>query len=493
MKNNDSKIIIFFFSGIFIGLAIGFFIFYPLNPFYKNSGFYKMKKILFAIENQYYKDIDLDEKIDYLIKILTKDLDPFSSYINDENYKSYEVSITYKFNGIGIRYDDHWGNIVIEEVFDNSPAEKAGLKPGDIILKVNDTVTYSAYQAVKIIRHVLPNPIKLQIKRCDSIFTVIIPTREIKINTVYGFLLDSSTGYIAINSISLNTGEEFKKALLQLKKQNIKNLILDLRDNPGGIIKESVKIIDPFFPENTQLFKLIDKNGKTNTFYSTQDTMAKNLKLAVIINAKTASAAELIAGVIQDYDRGIILGQKSYGKAVVQTDMRISNKEILHITTKKIILPSGRWYQKKVSDMVYHFDVDSVKAFLTKNKRRVLSNSGIIPDTTTIKYEFDYYLYLTLDSLAELFLHKYEKELCKSRSDAAKISKMIETFYKNELSEADTISKYAFMKILFEYALFVNKSTYYKVMIEEDPSIAIAKAILNSGDYYNLLKNEEDD
>ncbi len=394
MKKNS---LLTFFLGIIIGLSVGAIVFLPHNPFFKNPMFDKIKNLIISVNKNYIKPVSVDTLIDQFAAFLMQELDPYSYYLSKDEYREYKNDIYGYYYGFGFSYFKLKNQIYIGKVFKNSPADKKGLSFGYKILKINNISPDSI--PLKRLKNYLKGKkhIKLRISNCknDTIQCSLTADTIYLSNILYTIYADT-VAYIKINSFTSGISQKFRDYLSNIKSKKINNLVIDLRNNSGGLIKEAYSILDAFFPKGILLFTIEKNNSQKNKFIATDYYTGKGLKLIVLVNKNTASAAELFAGVIQDYDRGIIIGSKTFGKAVVQNDILLENGGVLHITTKRVILPSGRWIQKN-SDL-YDREKDTIITYKTLHNRPVFSNTGIIPDITKSSAEISYLIYFLNDN-----------------------------------------------------------------------------------------------
>jgi carboxyl-terminal processing protease len=270
------------------------------------------------------------------------------------------------------------------------PAQAGGLRIGDEFIMV-DTVNVSNLQTSDISR-LLKGPantsVFVQVKRGDDTISVDLTRRKIVISNVpYYGKIDEHTGYIKLTDFTTNAAAEVRSALMDLKAQGITRLILDVRDNPGGILKEAVEIVNLFIPKGKEVVRTMGKLENVNAVYkTTKSPLDKDIPIVVLINERSASAAEIVAGALQDYDRAVLVGRKTFGKGLVQTTVPLSYNAQVKVTTAKYYIPSGRCiqaidYSKKDENGNSSSVPDSLRnEFRTKNGRIVLDGAGIEPD-----------------------------------------------------------------------------------------------------------------
>lgn len=344
--------------------------------------------------NRYFVDtIDMKRTTRYGINAMLESLDPYTEYFSKDDTDQLKMMTTGEYGGIGAVIAQTKDSIVyIRELMHNMPADKAGIKAGDQIIKV-DSISFgktTSSEVTKLLKGVPGTELKICVKRLNDSKPrwITVKREKIVINPVpYYGVLPSGIGYISLMSFTDTASEEVKSALKSLLSQNVKGVILDLRNNGGGLITEAVNIVSLFVPKSSLVVTTKGRNmEEKNKFLTQTDPISAEIPLAVMINRNSASASEIVSGALQDLDRAVIVGEKSFGKGLVQTTMRLPYNGILKLTTAKYYIPSGRCIQK----INYH-DVregkegkelpDSLTAiFHTKSGREVHDAGGIMPD-----------------------------------------------------------------------------------------------------------------
>jgi carboxyl-terminal processing protease len=346
---------------------------------------------LFRELNTFYVDeIDPDKVIKSGIDNMLKTLDPYTVYYPESDVDEFTFMTTGKYGGIGSLVQTSGDYIIISEIYKGFPADLAGIKPGDLLKKV-DGISLKGFSRDKVSEKLKGNPgteIILTIERNGKETDYPIKREKIVVPPVpYYGIIDSKTGYIRFTNFTQNCIEDVKNALIALENNNVQQIILDLRGNPGGLLTEAVEIVNLFVAEGNEVVstkgkvKQYDENFKTS-----KQAVDEKISLAVIINRGSASAAEIVAGAIQDLDRGVIIGQRSYGKGLVQITRPTSYNTQLKVTTAKYYIPSGRCIQAR--DFSHPNEDGSVgiipdsliSEFKTKNGRIVKDGGGIAPD-----------------------------------------------------------------------------------------------------------------
>lgn len=313
----------------------------------------KISKIKFLedyVKNNYLYDVtDKELEIGELKGVVAGLNDPYSEYFTKEEYEELTKNISGKFYGIGVVISAQDGDLItVVSPIKDSPADRAGIKAGDKIVKVNDKEYSSAQinEAMQVMRGNKGESVKITVYRpSDSkTYDFNIKRDEVKAETIISKDLNG-IGYIGITQFSEDTAKDFKKALLNLEKENIKGLIIDLRGNPGGIVDTSAEIADELLPEGVVVYAKNRDHKKVFEFKS--DAKHTELPLVVLINEGSASASEILAGAIRDYNRGKIVGMKSFGKGIVQTVVRFPSGDGIKLTTSEYFSPKGINIHKK--------------------------------------------------------------------------------------------------------------------------------------------------
>ncbi len=329
------RICLYFLSAVILSTNIVY-----AEPIVKDQEFFDAVKEY--IMQNYALEVSEEQLYDAAIKGMFDALDPYSYYMTSEEYTSFMEEAQGEFAGIGAVIGKKENEFYLVSINQDTPASKAGLKPMDVITSVNGTVVDTSKDTqflVKQIRGKEGTSVKLTIKRGNENLTFNIVREKIKINPVEYKVLEKGLGYIRITEFNKKTYENMTTAIQELEKQNIKKVILDLRGNPGGSLEQAQKVSNYFVPKG-KLLEVRYKTGEPDKFYSSGDI--KFEKLVVLIDSETASAAEILAGAIQDTKSGTLIGTTTYGKGVVQDLYTLRNGEAIKLTVAKYILPSGR-------------------------------------------------------------------------------------------------------------------------------------------------------
>ncbi len=321
----------------------------------------KFVKVVNMIEAYYVDEINTSTIINKALKGLLPNLDAHSSYLDKKAYKELKIQTSGEFGGLGIVVGMRNGVLTIISPIDDTPAYKAGLKAGDIILKINDkaTIDMTLDEAVNLMRGKPGTKITLTIvRKGQKPFKVTITRAIIKIKSVKAKNLEGypNIKYIRISSFDKNVVSNLKKILKNLKKEGKKGIIIDLRDNPGGLLNQAVGTLDLFIDKGV----LVSQKGRVpqenQTFYAHSFGTYKHLPIVVLVNGGSASASEIVSGGLQDHKRAVIVGEKTFGKGSVQAILPVNKEEAIRLTVARYYLPSGRTIQAKgvTPDIIVH-------------------------------------------------------------------------------------------------------------------------------------------
>lgn len=351
---------------------------------------------LFRELNSYYVDeTDPEKLITTGIEAMLESLDPYTTYIPEEDMDDFRFMTTGEYGGIGSLITKRGDYVVVSEPYEGMPAQQSGLRAGDRILKI-DGETMKGKETAQVsekLKGPAGTEVKVTVDRpgADKELEITIQRRVIQINPVpYYGMLDAKTGVIILNNFTQNCAGEVEKAFNDLKQNhNMQQLVLDLRGNPGGLMDESVKIANLFLPRGSEVVSTRGKVAQWDkTYRAPRAPIDTLMPMAVMINRGSASASEIVAGALQDHDRALIIGQRSFGKGLVQTTRSLAYNSSLKVTTAKYYIPSGRCiqavdYAKRNEDGSVALIPDSLmKEFQTKGGRVVLDGGGISPDVT---------------------------------------------------------------------------------------------------------------
>ena len=481
----------------------------------------KIYEVLNILDQNYVDDINKDSLFNASINDLLHKLDPHSNYIPASQVARLKESIEGKFGGIGVRFFIYGDTICVTNVIENTPAFRAGLLSGDRIVKISgENVAGIGIQnetVMNLLKGVSGSEVELTVLRNNAEIPFKFNRGTVPISSIgCSYMLDSITGLIQIDQFSIPTHEEFRQAAKLLLSQSMKQLIVDLRNNGGGVMESAVRIVDEFLSEGQLIVSAQGKHFDTQNIYSTKAGMLENMPLVILINEYSASASEIVAGAIQDNDRGVILGKTSFGKGLIQEDQNMKDGSNLRVTVARYYTPSGRCIQRPYSDLSYEEYLkggassyntddsirngfpDSLKFKTVYKKRTVYGGGGIYPD---IYLERDTTLYSAFFLNARLvgaftaFSFDYLrnkrqkwKNFSAFKSDAEITSFNVDSFYafcekeyRLFMLERETEANIKLLRkwIIAEIArqLWIENG-FYQIMNETEPAVLKARQVL---------------
>ncbi len=373
-----------------------------LTAFNQDDRFFEIARNLdiyatmFKELNMYYVDeVNPNRMVKTSIDAMLKTLDPYTNFYAEDEIEDYMTMTTGRYNGIGALVGQRQGKSIVLMIYEGTPAEKAGLRIGDEIVKVDgvNVKDRKDADAGKLLRGQTNTNVKLSVKRYGQkdLLDLSVGRDVVKMTNVpyYGMITDE-VGYVDLKDFTGTASREVRQAVIELKGKGMKKLILDVRENPGGLLNMAIDISNLFVPKDSEV---VTTKGKVQEWNKTYTALAPPLDLEipiiVLANSRSASAAEIVAGVIQDYDRGVLIGQRTYGKGLVQTTRDLSFNTKMKITTAKYYIPSGRCiqaidYSHRNADGSVGKIADSLRtAFKTKAGRVVYDGGGVLPDIVT--------------------------------------------------------------------------------------------------------------
>jgi carboxyl-terminal processing protease len=522
MKSKEKYLPILLFACVAMGVIIGGMINYPKRELSKqNARKVKIERLIDFINDEYVDDVDSDSIVDMTVTSILENLDPHSVYLPPSEQSSEAEIMKGDFVGVGINFYMFNDTVTVVKPLENGPAAKAGIKAGDRILYADKAKLFgrklptdSLYNRLKgeegsnvaltVFRKSANKKLIINVKRA------VVPIKSVDTH----LMLDKTSGYIKINRFAENTYDEFRVGLEDLKKKGMTTLVIDLRDNGGGYLEKAVEIADELLKDKTLVVFTKNRRGTVDKTYATEEGIFEKGKVYVLIDENSASASEILAGAIQDNDRGTIVGRRSFGKGLVQQEMDFDDGSAVRLTVSRYYTPSGRSIQKPYkkgegekysadfdarfqSGELYEKDkikvADSLK-FKTKKGRIVYGGGGIVPDIfvplevkkgeESLAYILTsglvgHFVFEQLDKNRESFKTlKFQDFLNRMQKDDSYIAKF-ESYLKESGLEMKLANNKALVKkyITAEYArqLF-GESQYYAVILKDDTML---KAVLH--------------
>jgi carboxyl-terminal processing protease len=360
------------------------------DDFFEISKQIEIFTTLFKTINQNYVDeVNPAELMDKAIKSMLADLDPYTNYFNEQDVVKFKINNTGEYTGIGAMITRKDDKLIIKEPYKGFPADKAGLKAGDAIIQIGD-VMLSDFKddASQLLKGAKNTKVDIKYIRQGKTLTCQLVLDEVEIKAVpYFSKIDDKTGYIVLSAFNRKTTQETKAALEKLKADGAERIILDLRGNPGGLLNEAVNVCNLFVPKGEVIVTTKSKNPKYNNIYkTTNEPIDLEIPLAIIVDGKSASASEIVSGALQDLDRAVIIGCRSFGKGLVQRPIDMTYGTQVKVTISRYYTPAGRciqaldyWHKDKDGKAV-RTDASKYNAFKTKKGRTVYDGGGIQPD-----------------------------------------------------------------------------------------------------------------
>ena len=370
------------------------------------------------ISFNYVDEVDPEKFLRAGIQGMLSSLDPYTIFVDEKKIEDIDLITNGKYGGVGISIGIRGSDVTVVEVMDGYAAQRQGIKIGDIIIEADSTSISSENidEVSSLVKGEPGTTVELKVVRNELrdtlIFNVVREEVIVKNVTYSGFYPENSNNvYLKLSNFSRSASDEIKKTIKELKEQKpIKSVVLDLRGNPGGLLDIAVDICDKFLARNELVVSTRgrDVNSEKKYFAQEEPILSNDVKIIILINGGSASASEIVAGALQDHDRAVILGTKSFGKGLVQTITPLSYNTSLKITTAKYYTPSGRCIQRidysEGSEVIKDPNPVSEQTFFTDNKREVYSKGGITPDTT-VEYNIDGEI--TKDLLAKGYFFKF--------------------------------------------------------------------------------------
>lgn len=497
--------------GIYIGALFN--VSSPLSSAKLYNQKQKLNTLIQLIENKYVDEVNTDSIVDLTINQIIRDLDPHTAYLPKAELDAENQSMNGSFVGIGISFYKNNDTLTVIRTIPGGPSDEVGIKAGDRILYADEfelsTPEVSTDSVMSILKGQSNTKVQLKIKRKGEkdLLDFDVVRNSVSLKSVdAGFLIDENTGFIKINRFAKTTFAEFMNFARQIKAQNPDRIIIDLRNNGGGYLKEAVDIADQFLVSDTPILYTKDKSGNMSETLAKSDGLFLDEKLIILINEKSASASEILAGAIQDNDRGLIIGRRSFGKGLVQRIMPLGDGSAVRLTVARYYTPTGRSIQRSYNEgrQDYFNDymerytngelqsADSINVidsltFKTPKGKIVYGGGGIIPDVFVPKDQNDIHVDLH-DMFEGGILDRFIfDELEKNRS-----------FY-NEINRDDFASRYevsqgmmgAFKVFLASFNITYDNGQDYESIVKTYLKATIARQLFDSNLAYKIIVNDD--
>jgi len=481
--------------------------FYGFNRDEKNFEISKNLNIyhtLFRELNMFYVDeIDAGDLIKKSMDAMLASLDPYTTYIPESEMEDFKLMTTGEYAGIGSLISKHGDDIIVAEPYKDLPADKAGLKAGDIFVEINGIKIDKKETAdvSNLLKGQANMPLTIKIRRpgVDKLIEKEVVRAEIQLKSVpYHGMLEDSIGYINLNQFTNKAAGEVRNALRELEEQHAKSIILDLRGNPGGLLDQAVDIVNLFVAKGESIVSTKGKVSQWDKDYKAEKVpMDTDIPIAVLVSRGSASASEIVSGAIQDLDRGVIVGQRTFGKGLVQTTRNLSYNSKLKVTTAKYYIPSGRCIQaldythRNKDGSVGKVPDTLISEFKTKNGRIVRDGGGILPD---VKVDLDLYSSLSVGLIRKFKIFDYATLYANKHSEIADATSFeisdedyedFKQFLKAEKFEYESEST----EILEALKKAAKEEKYFKIAKEEFDHIT-AKLTPNLDRDLNMFEKE---
>lgn len=498
------------------------FTFLPLSAQPKNnSPLRKLQLAEMAITNFYVDSVNEQKLSEDAIRGMLKGLDPHSTYTDAKETKAMNEPLQGDFEGIGVQFNMIEDTLVVIQPIVNGPSQKVGILSGDRIVSVNDsTIAGSKISRVDIMKRLRGKKgtkVKLGIVRrgVNGILTFIVTRDKIPVHTLNAaYMIRPGVGYICLESFGMKTHKEFMDAVKELEKQGMKSLILDLQDNGGGYLQAAVQIANEFLKDNEMIVYTEGRNVRRQNYKAIGNGRLQKMRVYVLVNEFTASAAEIVTGAIQDNDRGIVVGRRTFGKGLVQRPFDFPDGSMMRLTIAHYYTPSGRCIQKpyKKGDLKdyemdlekrlkhgeltnpdsIHFD-SSQKFYTLRNHRVVYGGGGIMPDYFVPLDTTKYTKYHRLLAAKNIIMNAYLKYVDANRTTLKGLYKSFDTFNKNYVvpqSLLDTIIAEGKKEKVEpkDKAELTATMPYIKVQLKA----LVARDLWDMNEYYRIWNEQSD-
>ena len=498
------------------------FTFLPLSAQLKsNSPLRKLQLAEMAITNFYVDSVNEQKLSEDAIRGMLKGLDPHSTYTDAKETKAMNEPLQGDFEGIGVQFNMIEDTLVVIQPIVNGPSQKVGILSGDRIVSVNDSTIagtkISRVDIMKRLRGKKGTKVKLGIMRrgVNNILTFVVTRDKIPVHTLNAaYMIRPGVGYICLESFGMKTHEEFMDAVKELEKQGMKSLILDLQDNGGGYLQAAVQIANEFLKDNEMIVYTKGRNVRRQNYKAIGNGRLQKIRVYVLVNEFTASAAEIVTGAIQDNDRGTVVGRRTFGKGLVQRPFDFPDGSMMRLTIAHYYTPSGRCIQKpyKKGDLKdyemdlekrlkhgeltnpdsIHFDT-SQKFYTLRNHRVVYGGGGIMPDYFVPLDTTKYTKYHRLLAAKNIIMNAYLKYVDANRTTLKGLYKSFDTFNKNYVvpqSLLDTIIAEGKKEKVEpkDKAELTATMPYIKVQLKA----LVARDLWDMNEYYRIWNEQSD-
>ncbi|MDO9633544.1 MAG: S41 family peptidase [Paludibacter sp.] len=504
-----------------------------------NSDLLKLNNVFSVISNLYVDSINEKKLVETAIIATLKELDPHSSYIPKDEVERVNEPLEGSFEGVGIQFQIFEDTILVVQTISGTPAEKVGVMPGDRIIFINDELMAGQKiqnsDVMKRLRGPKGSEVSVKILRrgLSNLLLFKIIRDKIPVNSIdASYMIDQETGYIRINNFGSKTMEEYKVAFAKLTKAGMKNLILSLQGNGGGYLNAAIELADEFLDRGKMIVYTEGLNQRRSTANATAMGGFEQGKLIILVDEYSASASEIVSGAVQDWDRGIIMGRRTFGKGLVQRQIPLTDGSMLRLTTSRYYTPTGRSIQKPYNDGVekYQKDIlerfnhgemlhadsihlpDSLKYQTLSLKRTVYGGGGIMPDIfipiDTTKYT-EYHRKIVAQGIVNKVIVQFNeknRDLLKKKyknfeiyyQDFSVDSKLLDQLKENAEKESIPYDEEQFQKSRDLIALQLkaliardiwSMNEYYRIMDAENESLQKAIQLLNTPGAYEKILN----
>ncbi len=499
----------------------------------RREAFTKFERAYIFLENNSSEEEDMDKRVEDAINAMFRPLDPHSVYIEPETSERIQDEFSGKFEGIGIQFQVIDDTITVISAISNGPSEQLGIQSGDRIVEIEgeSSVGFSEQDVVQSLRGPKGTKVTVGILRPGSseLIDFEITRDEIPIYTLdSSYMLDDKTGYVRINRFAATTHDEFSEAMSMLLEEDMERLILDLRSNPGGYLEQAVRITNDFFPRGTKLVATQSRHARfTSEYHARYNGPYRDLPLIVLVNEGSASGSEIVSGAIQDHDRGLVVGRRTFGKGLVQQQYKLPDNSNIRITISRYLTPSGREIQKPFRDgreqyayEIYtredsaHGDIDKFinnvpdsLQYQTSAGRKIYGGGGVVPDQIVdLEPSNELFVLMRRKNVGSAFVRDYidqkgtdfrtewEDRFTDFRSDFSWSEDRKNTFlnrmYDNGLVVSDTVTTARFDD---------NKLYLNEILLEEQLSIPLgfmkadlARQVWGNEYFYPVINDEVD-